>query len=82
MEFFLNIQGKMNAPGYAVQDKLSRPDGTFAFTGLEDGRYYVVITFPTMIAGSKGAWQIAVDVVGGQNVHVELDNSNIALPAY
>ena len=82
MEFFVNFRQKQDQPGYAVEDKLTRPDGTFTFNRISPGRYYVVITFPTMIAGFKCAWQEPVDVVGGQSVHVELNNDNLAIPAY
>lgn len=82
MEFFVNFRQKQAQPGYAVEDKLTRPDGTFTFNRIPAGRHYVVITFPTMIAGFKCAWQMAIDVVGGQSVHVELNNDNLALPAY
>ena len=82
MEFFVNFRQKQDQPGYAVEDKLTRPDGTFTFNRISAGRYYVVITFPTMIAGFKCAWQELVDVVEGQSVHVELNNDNLAIPAY
>lgn len=82
MEFFLNFRQKLSQPGFAAEDKLTRPDGTFTFNGIPAGRYYVVITFPTMIAGFKCAWQMAVDMVGGQSVHVDLNNDNLAIPVY
>ena len=82
MAFFRNFQQELNKPGYAVDNKLSRPDGTFAFHGIPPGRYFVVITFPTMIAGAKCAWQAPVEVVAGKDVHVELNTANMALPAF
>ena len=82
MDFFANFRAKHCHTGYAVDDKLSRPDGTFAFSGIPAGRYYVVITFPTVIAGFKCAWQRDVDVVGEKSVHVELNGENLALPSY
>jgi hypothetical protein len=82
MDFFVNFRQKLNVPGYAVEDKLTRPDGTFTFNRIPAGRYYIVITFPTMIAGYKCAWQVAVDVVGGQLIPVALSNDNLAIPAY
>ena len=82
MEFFANFRQKQGQPGYAAEDKVTRPDGTFTFNRVPAGRYYVVITFPTMIAGFKCAWQMGVDVIGGQSVHVELNNDNLAIPAY
>jgi hypothetical protein len=82
MDFFVNFRHKLSAPGYAVEDKLTRPDGTFTFNRIPPGRYYIVITFPTMIAGYKCAWQTAVDVAGGQSVSVALNNDNLVIPAY
>jgi hypothetical protein len=82
MDFYVNFRRVQEEPGYIVDNKLTRPDGTFAFHHLSPGRYYVVVTFPTMIAGFKCAWQVAVDVVEEQTTGVELDNRNLALPAY
>lgn len=82
MAFFANFRQKQGRPGYVTEDKVTRPDGTFTFNRIAAGRYYVVVTFPTMIAGFKCAWQIAIDVAGGQSVHVRLNNDNLALPAY
>jgi hypothetical protein len=82
MAFFQNVQQKLPEPGYAIDNKLSRPDGTFAFHGIPAGHYYIVITFPTMIDGFKCAWQAPADVVAGNEVHVELNNGNMILPAF
>ena len=82
MDFYVNFQQAQEAPGYIVDNKLTRPDGTFAFHHIKPARYYVLVTFPTMIAGFKCAWQVAVDVVEGQPTEVELNNRNLALPAY
>ena len=82
MDFFVSFRRKQDEPGYLVDNKLTRPDGTFAFYQIPIGRYYVLITFPTMIAGFKCAWQAPVEVVEGQTVHVELDNRNLAVPAF
>ena len=82
MDFYVNFRQVQDEPGYIVDNRLTRPDGSFAFHHLTSGRYYVLVTFPTMIAGFKCAWQVAVDVVEGQTAGVELDNRNLALPAY
>lgn len=82
MAFFANFRQKQGLPGYVTEDKVTRPDGTFTFNRIAAGRYYIVVTFPTMIAGFKCAWQIAIDVAGGKSVHVQLNNDNLALPAY
>jgi hypothetical protein len=82
MDFYVNFRQRQEDTGYIVDNKLTRPDGTFAFHQIRPGRYYVLVTFPTMIAGFKCAWQVAVDVVEGHTIEVELDNHNLALPAY
>ncbi len=82
MDFYVNFRQAQEAPDYIVDTKLTRPDGTFAFHDITPGRYCVVVTFPTMIAGFKCAWQVAVDVVEGQPIEAELNNRNLAIPAY
>jgi len=82
MEFYVTFRQNQEKPDYIVDNKLTRPDGTFAFHHINAGRYYVLITFPTMIGGFKCAWQVAVDVVEGQTAEMELNNENLALPAF
>ena len=82
MDFYVNFRQRQGVTGYIVDNKLTRPDGTFAFHQIRPGRYYVLVTFPTMIAGFKCAWQVAVDVAEGNPLEVELSNRNLALPAY
>jgi len=82
MDFYVTFRQNQGKPGYIVDNKLTRPDGTFAFHEIKPGRYYVLITFPTMIGGFKCAWQVAVDVVEGPTEKVELNNENLALPAF
>lgn len=82
LEFFRHFSRQQRETGYIYDSKLTRPDGTFAFHGVPAGRYYVVVTFPTMIAGFKCAWQTGVEVTGKQDAAVELNNGNMALPAY
>ena len=79
MDFFIRFQTQLDQDGYRVDDKLTRPDGSVAFNQLPPGRYYLVVTFPTMIAGQKAAWQVPVDAVADHTVHIELDAANMAL---
>jgi hypothetical protein len=78
--FFIAFREMMNREGYHLDDKLTRPDGSVAFNDVSPGRYYLVVTFPTMIAGQKAAWQVPVDVVADMTVPVELNAANAALP--
>lgn len=82
LDFFKNIQSRLNDPGYLIADTLTTPDGGFKFYGIAPGRYYLVVTFPSMIKGYKVAWQMAVQVVEGQTRHIELNNANMAVPTY
>lgn len=82
MAFFLNLQQEQKTEGFIVDHKLTRPDGTFAFHRLPAGRYWVVVTFPTMIGGYKCAWQASVEVTAENSAHVELNNTNLVVPAY
>ena len=79
MAFFIGFQSRLDQDGYLVDDKLTRPDGSVAFNRVPPGHYYLVVTFPTMIAGQKAAWQVPVDAVAERTVHIELDAANMAL---
>ena len=79
MTFFIRFREMMDRDGYLMDDKLTRPDGTAAFNRVPPGRCYLVVTFPTMIAGRKAAWQVPVDVKADQTIHVELNTANMAL---
>lgn len=79
MTFFIRFREMMDRDGYLMDDKLTRPDGTVAFHQVPPGRYYLVVTFPTLIAGQKAAWQVPVDVVTDRTVHADLNTANQAL---
>ena len=79
MDFFIGFQSQLNEDGYLVDDKLTRPDGSVAFSRVPPGRYFLVVTFPTVIAGQKAAWQMPVDAVAERTVHIELNAANMAL---
>jgi hypothetical protein len=79
MTFFMRFREMMGRDGYLMDDKLTRPDGTVAFHRVPPGRYYLIVTFPTMIAGQKAAWQQPVNVVAGRAVHADLNTANRAL---
>ncbi len=62
-----------------MDDELTRPAGSVAFNRVSPGRYYIVVTFPTMLEGQKAAWQVPVEAVSDRMVHVELNAANMAL---
>jgi hypothetical protein len=80
MDFFIRFQEKMEKPEYLVDTKLTRDDGTFAFNPVPPGTYQVVVTFPTLIAGQKCAWQVPAKVAAGEHCTLKLDADNLALP--
>jgi hypothetical protein len=82
MAFYKKIIGKMGDPAYIVASTLTRPDGTFKFSEISSGTYYLVVTFPSMIKGYKVAWQIPATVAEGGSTRVELTESNYLLPTY
>jgi hypothetical protein len=79
MTFFIRFREKMGQRGYLVADQLTRPDGTVTFSQIAPGRYYLVVTFPTMIAGQKGTWQVPVDVAADRAAQVEMNAANMAI---
>jgi hypothetical protein len=82
IDFFKNVQARLADPDYLVADTLTTPDGSFKFFGLRPGRYFVVVTFPSMIAGFKVAWQVPALVAEDHAEVLRLDNGNMALPTY
>ena len=62
-----------------MDDKLTRPAGSVAFNRMSPGRYDIVVTFPTKIAGQKAAWQVPVEAVSDRTVHVRQNAANLAL---
>lgn len=81
MKFYHDFQALKNEPGYLIKDTEATQAGEFLFTDIEAGRYTLLITFPSMIAGYKVAWQIPVQVAAKGINHVVLDRGNLALPA-
>ncbi|MDJ0721907.1 MAG: hypothetical protein QNJ04_09760 [Desulfobacterales bacterium] len=79
LDFFIGFQARLDQDGYLVDNKLTRPDGAVAFNQLPPGPYYLVVTFPTMIAGQKATWQVPIEAVAERTVHIELNAANMAL---
>ncbi len=68
----------LDRDGDLIDDKLTRPDGAVTFHQVPPGRYCLLVTFATMIAGQKAAWQEPVEVEAGRAVHVEMKAANMA----
>jgi hypothetical protein len=82
MIFFVNVREKMSDPDYVVRSTLTTPDGTFQFSDISPGAYYILVTFPAMIRDYKVAWQIPVAVKDNETVRIELNNENLVIPTY
>lgn len=76
-----NIIDKMENPNNIVQTTKSNFDGKFTFKNVSPGEYFIIVTFPTVIAMHKVLWQVPV-VMEKENIEVKLDNDNIALAPY
>lgn len=81
IDFFMNFRKKAVTGTYLYADTVSTIAGTFSFRDIPPGRYYVVVTFPSLIDGRKVAWQVPVDVAGEKYQWIKLRTENLALPA-
>jgi hypothetical protein len=82
MIFFVSVREKMSDPDYVIRSTLTTPDGTFQFSDIPPGSYYILVTFPAMIRDYKVAWQVPVTVKDNETVRIELDNENLVIPTY
>jgi hypothetical protein len=82
MRFFVNVRDKMADPDYVIRSTLTTPDGTFQFSAIPPGMYFILVTFPAMIQAYKVAWQIPVTVKDHETAHVELNQNNLLVPTY
>ncbi len=80
MDFFKTFSEHRGRPGYLVANTESSDTGNFALLNVPAGDYFVVVTFPAMIAGYKVAWQQPVTIHPGRPSYVSLNDDNLALP--
>ena len=81
IDFFKQYREKASQPGYLQTVAESSIAGTFTFTDILPGRYWVLVTFPSMITGHKVAWQISVDLRADDPAWIHLNSDNLLLPA-
>jgi hypothetical protein len=81
IDFFIKYREHASRTGYLQSVAESSIAGTFTFRDLPPGRYWVLVTFPSMIAGQKVAWQLPVDIGADDHVWVHLTADNLLLPA-
>ncbi|MEJ2097037.1 MAG: carboxypeptidase-like regulatory domain-containing protein [Deltaproteobacteria bacterium] len=82
MQFFISARRKMSNPDYVMRSTLTTPDGTFRFSDIAPGAYFILVTFPAMIQDYKVAWQEPVTVKDHQTVFIELNQDNLVIPTY
>jgi hypothetical protein len=81
LDFFKKYREKAPQEGYLQTVAESSIAGTFTFKDVPPGRYFVLVTFPSMIAGRKVAWQVPVDLSEDTYHWVRLTSENLLLPA-
>lgn len=81
-KFYANLQRLLLTQGFLADSTLAAADGTFQFTGLDPGRYFVLVAFPAHIDGYKVAWQTPVKVDARKSANIELNRLNIVLPTF
>ncbi|MBT8350464.1 MAG: hypothetical protein KJO26_04425 [Deltaproteobacteria bacterium] len=82
MSFYKTFWKKSLDPQYFIAQTVSDDRGAFESVNIEPGKYYVVVTFPTIIGGNKVAWQVPVLMKPSIDTQVTLSNGNLVLPAY
>ena len=82
MKFFVNVREKMSDPDYVFRSTLTTPDGTFQFSEIPPGIYFILVTFPAMIQEYKVAWQLPVTVKDHETTRIELNQDNLLVPTY
>jgi hypothetical protein len=80
MAFFITLRQALGQPGFRQADAVSSRRGTFDFSAVPPGRFWVVVSFPALIHGEKTAWQVPVRVRAGKSTLVSLDNRNHLFP--
>jgi hypothetical protein len=81
IDFFKKYREKASRTGYLQSVAESSIAGTFTFRDLPPGRYWVLVTFPSMITGHKVAWQLPVEIGVDDHTWIHLTADNLLLPA-
>jgi len=82
-DFYIKIQQQLSDPDFVANSTLTMEDGSFLFRDVPAGAYFIVVTFPSTIDGSKVAWQVPVTVMSGEPVTtVALTEDNILFPVH
>jgi hypothetical protein len=79
--FYIQVQNRLAEAGYLYASTLTTDEGTFKIPAISPGDYFVLVKFPANIRGYKVAWQVPVRVKSGETATIDLNRSNLALPA-
>ena len=78
LEFFKAVMSRISDNHrYVAASTLTTEDGSFKFADVAPGRYWVLVTFPSIINGYKVAWQAPAEVVANGKVSVMLSGENL-----
>ena len=78
LEFYKEVMARITDNArYVAASTLTTEDGSFKFADVPPSRYWVVITFPSIINGYKVAWQAPAEVVADATVAVMLSGENL-----
>ena len=81
LEFYKQVMARITGnPGYVTASTLTTEDGTFKFTGVAPGSYWVLITCPSIIAGYKVTWQVPVSLPADLGAVLILNEANLLFP--
>lgn len=80
LEFYKAVTARLDQDGYVQATTLTTEDGTFKLPAVPPGRYWVVVTFPSVIRGHKVAWQVPATVAADRATEVPLTNANLLFP--
>lgn len=75
------FDGAISNPEYIKSKTKTNLEGRFKFSNIEAGKYFVVVTWPSIVARHRVFWQVPVDVES-KDVDVELSNDNFTVPPY
>jgi len=81
-KFYSNFQREAAKGNFLAATTLAATDGSFRFTDIDKGRYFIVVAFPSAIGGYKVTWQLEVSVTDNAISSVELNRENLLLPTF